>query len=348
MSGKLQLSDFGISLKDGIKGKLNNICDVPGVKVGHCTIDKDDTHTGVTVILPCEDNPFERKLPAAAVVFNGFGKTQGTIQIEELGTIETPIAMTNTLNVGKVHDAMAEYMTKLCANDNVEMFSVNPIITECNDCSINNIHKRAVEKEHFYAAVESASGDFIMGDIGAGRGMICHGMKGGIGSASRILDIGGKQFTLGVLVLTNHGRMENLMIGRVYIGHNIAKIIEGNEVDKGSCIIIMATDLLLDSRQIRRVISRASVGLARLGSFIGNGSGELAIGFTTANRKVWNKDQAFESSVTLNESLMDIPFEAMADCTEEAILRSMINSDSAVTLEGKTIHSLREFIAELN
>ena len=348
MSGKLQISDFGICLKDGIKGKLNNICDVPGLKVGHCTIDNDDTHTGVSVILPCEDNIFERKMPAAAVVFNGFGKTQGTIQIEELGTLETPIAMTNTLNVGKVHDAMVEYMTERCKADNVEMFSINPIITECNDCSINNIHKRAVEKEHLYKAVESAVEDFQMGDIGAGRGMICHGMKGGIGSASRILEIGEKNFTLGVLVLTNHGRMENLTIGRDYIGREIAKKIEGNEVDKGSCIIIMATDLPLDSRQIRRIISRASVGLARLGSFIGNGSGEVAIGFTTANRRIWDKEQAFENTVTLNESLMDIPFEAMADCTEEAILRSMLNSEATQTLEGKTIHSLKEFIAELN
>lgn len=348
MSGKLQISNFGICLNEGIKGKLNNICDVPGVKVGHCTIDKDDTHTGVSVILPCEDNIFERKMPAAAVVFNGFGKTQGTIQVEELGTLETPIAMTNTLNVGKVHDAMVEYMTERCKADNVEMFSINPIITECNDCSINNIHKRAVEKEHLYKAIESAVEDFQMGDIGAGRAMICHGMKGGIGSASRIFEIGGKEFTLGVLVLTNHGRMENLTIGRDYIGREIAKKIEGNEVDKGSCIIIMATDLHLDSRQIRRIISRASVGLARLGSFIGNGSGEVAIGFTTANRRIWDKEQAFENTVTLNESLMDIPFEAMADCTEEAILRSMLNSEATQTLEGKTIHSLKEFIAELN
>ena len=344
MSGKLQISNFGICLNEGIKGKLNNICDVPGVKVGHCTIDKDDTHTGVSVIIPCDDNIFERKMPVAAVVFNGFGKTQGTIQIEELGTLETPIAMTNTLNVGKVHDAMVEYMTERCKEDNVEMFSINPIITECNDCSINNIHKRAVEKDHFYKAVESAVEDFQMGDIGAGRGMICHGMKGGIGSASRILEIGGKEFTLGVLVLTNHGRMENLTIGKDYIGREIAKKIEGNEVDKGSCIIIMATDLPLDSRQIRRIISRASVGLARLGSFIGNGSGEVAIGFTTANRRIWNKESVFESTVTLNESLMDIPFEAMADCTEEAILRSMLNSEATPALEGKTIHSLKEFI----
>ena len=344
MSGKLQLKDLGICLKDSIKGKLNNICDVPGVKVGHCTVDKEDTHTGVTIILPCEDNIFAKKMPAAAVVFNGFGKTQGTVQIEELGTMETPIAMTNTLNVGKVHDAMVEYMTERCYEDKVEMFSINPIITECNDCSINNIHKRAVEKEHLYSAIASAREDFDMGDIGAGRGMICHGMKGGIGSASRILEIDGKNFTLGVLVLTNHGRMENLTIGKDYIGREIAKKIEGNEVDKGSCIIIMATDLPLDARQIRRVISRASVGLARLGSFIGNGSGEVAIGFSTANRRAWDKEQAFESTLTLNESLMDIPFEAMADCTEEAILRSMLNSDATHTLDGKTIHSLREFI----
>ncbi len=344
MSGKLQLDDYSIPQRGGIKGKYNNICDVPGVKVGHCTVDREDTHTGVTVILPCEDNIFEKKMPAASVVFNGFGKTQGSIQIDELGTLETPIAMTNTLNVGKVHDAIVEYMTERCKADKVEMFSINPVVTECNDCSINDIHLRAVEKSHVFEAIDNATVDFDMGDIGAGRGMICHGLKGGIGSASRILEIGEEKYTLGVLVLTNHGRIENLCLGRNEIGREIAKTIEGNEVDKGSCIIIMATDIPLDARQIKRIIRRASVGLARLGSFIGNGSGEVAIGFTTANRTKWDKDTAFNSIVTLNESLMDIPFEAMADCTEEAIVRSMINSEATTALSGKVIHSLKEFI----
>lgn len=339
--------EFNIKIGKAEKGKLNNICDVAGISVGHCTVDNELHKTGVTVILPCRDNPFVRKLPAAAVVFNGFGKTAGTIQIEELGSIETPIALTNTLNVGLVHDAVVQYMADRCTAENVEMHSINPIIAECNDCTLNKITDRAVKYEHVMAAINSASSDFLLGDVGAGKGMICHGLKGGIGSSSRLMNVGGRSYSLGVLVLTNHGRLENLTVNGYTVGRKFAQIIEGNEVDKGSCIIIMATDLPVSSRQIKRIIKRASVGLARLGSFIGNGSGELAIGFSTANRFEWNKETPFCSCEILNESLIDIPFVAMAEATEEAILRSMLSADTVTGFDGTTIRSFVSLNEEL-
>lgn len=333
------IDEIGVAIGSMPKGTLNNICDVPGVSVGHCTVDNNEHKTGVTVIMPCEDNPFLNKLPAATVVLNGFGKTQGTIQIDELGTLETPIAMTNTLNVGLVHDAMVQYMVDRCRDENIELFSVNPIVTECNDCTLNKISRRAVDYDQVMEAINSADRDFDLGDTGAGKGMICHGLKGGIGSSSRMLMIGGKEFALGVIVLTNHGKLENLTVCGNSIGKQFAEKIAANEVDKGSCIIIMATDLPLSSRQIKRIIKRASVGLARLGSYIGNGSGEVAIGFSTANRMRWDKEAPFDSYEILNESLMDLPFVAMGEATEEAILRSMLSANTVTGYDGTTIHS---------
>jgi len=194
------------------RGRLNSIGDVPGVRVGHCTIDNERHKTGVTVVLPCEDDIFKRKMVAAQHVLNGFGKTAGLMQIAELGTLETPIALTNTLNVGKVHDAMVEYMCRQAENDGYAITSINPVICECNDASLNDIRHRAVEQEHVFAAIESAASTFAEGAVGAGKGMTCHDLKGGIGSSSRQIEIDGEIFHLGVLVQTNHGSLSDLRI----------------------------------------------------------------------------------------------------------------------------------------
>ena len=177
------------------KGSLNSIADVPGVRVGHCTVDNERHKTGVTVILPCEDDIFKNKMVAACHVLNGFGKTAGLVQIEELGTLETPIALTNTLNVGKVHDALVEYMLRRCQEEGVELRSVNPIVCECNDATLNRIAARAVGQEEVFSAIENACTDFALGDVGGGKGMICHDLKGGIGSSSRQLIFDGKLYT---------------------------------------------------------------------------------------------------------------------------------------------------------
>ena len=168
-------------------GPRNSIADVSGVRVGHCTVDDERHKTGVTVILPCEDDIFRNKMPAAYHVLNGFGKTTGLMQIGELGTLETPIALTNTLNVGLVHDAMVEYMCRQGERRGYPVYSVNPVVCECNDASLNDIRHRAVGQAEVFAAIDAASADFAQGDVGAGKGMTCHDLKGGIGSSSRLV-----------------------------------------------------------------------------------------------------------------------------------------------------------------
>lgn len=335
--------EFGIELRRSFeRGPLNSLGDVPGVTVGHCTVDTKRNKTGVTVILPCVHNPFVDKLTAASAVINGFGKTMGTIQIGELGTLETPIALTNTLNVGLVHDALTGYMMDRCGREGVELLSVNPVVAECNDCTLNDIRHRAVGKEEVLEAISSAGSEFLQGDVGAGKGMICHGLKGGIGSASRRLYIAGRTFTLAVLVLTNHGRLEDLVLSGRPFGRELAG--RAPSEDKGSCILILATDLPLSSRQLGRILRRAPVGLARLGSFIGNGSGEIAVGFSTACPSPWSKEKPFLQKVLLNESLMDLPFEAMAEAVQEAVLRSMLCADTVTGFDGTVVRSLREYL----
>ena len=322
-------------------GKLNSIGDVPGVRVGHCTIDNDRHKTGVTVVLPCEDDIFKRKMVAAQHVLNGFGKTAGLMQISELGTLETPIALTNTLNVGKVHDAMVEYMCRQAETHGYAITSINPVICECNDASLNDIRHRAVEAEHVFAAIEAAAPQFAEGDVGAGKGMTCHDLKGGIGTSSRVIEIDGERFTLGVLVQTNHGSLSDLRIDGQPVGMEIERRIHEDTPDQGSCIMIVATDLPVTSRQITRIIRRCSVGLARLGSYIGHGSGEVMIGFSTANR-IPEKAGCFALRC-IHESQINKAFRAVAEATEESVLRSMYYAGSVTGYSGKVRRSLSEF-----
>ena len=323
------------------KGSLNNICDVPGVRVGHCTVDNERHKTGVTVILPCEDDIFCRKMVAASHVLNGFGKTAGLVQIEELGTLETPIALTNTLNVGLVHDAMVEYMCREAENAGYVIRSVNPVVCVCNDASLNDIRHRAVGQKEVFSAIESASADFALGDVGAGKGMTCHDLKGGVGSASRIVEIAGERFTVGVLVQTNHGSLSDLTINGQEVGDEINRRIQQDAPDEGSCIMIVGTDLPVTSRQLKRIIKRCSVGLARLGSYIGHGSGEVMVGFSTANRIP--EEGSVLQLRCMHESHINAAFRAVAEATEEAVLRSMLHAHTVTGYSGKVRHALCEF-----
>ena len=325
-------------------GVLNSIGDVPGVRVGHYTIDNERHKTGVTVVLPCEDDIFKHKMVAAQHVLNGFGKTAGLMQIAELGTLETPIALTNTLNVGKVLDSMVEYMCNRAEEQGYSIASINPVVCECNDASLNDIRHRAVEQEHVFAAIESASASFAEGDVGAGKGMTCHDLKGGIGSSSRVIDIDGEKFHLGVLVQTNHGSLSDLRIDGKPIGREIEKRIHEDTPDQGSCIMIVATDLPVTHRQLKRIIRRCSVGLARLGSYIGHGSGEVMLGFSTANR-IPESAGCF-SLRCIHESQINKAFRAVAEATEEAVLRSMYYAGSVRGYTGKIRRSLKEFWEE--
>ncbi len=343
METLLRTKDIGLTIGRLPTGPRNLISDVPGVTVGHATVDTPQSKTGVTVVMPSKENPFTHKLPAAAFVWNGFGKTAGLVQVEELGRLETPIALTNTLNVGKVHDAMVEYMLGRCQAEGVRLTSVNPVICECNDSTLNDISLRVVGREEVFSAIESASPDFAEGDVGGGKGMICHGLKGGIGSSSRQVEFDGVPYTVGVLVQTNHGCLEDLTVNGQLIGPQLAQTVAAGKPDKGSCIAILATDLPLDSRQLGRVARRMSVGLARLGSYVGHGSGEVFLAFSTANLEDAENKAATYPVTAFREDEIDPVFRAAAEACEEAVLHSMLLADTVTGWQGNTIYSLREF-----
>ena len=334
--------DYHITVGSLPTGPRNKLTDVPGVTVGHCTVDTDEFKTGITVVQPCRENPFVHKLPAASFVLNGFGKTAGLVQVDELGSIETPIFFTNTLNVGLVHDAAVEHMLRRCEAEGVELASVNPVVCECNDSGLNHIQRRAVAQEQVFAALDAAGEDFDEGDVGAGKGMVCHGLKGGIGSASRIMEADGTAYTMGALVLANHGRMADLTIRGRHVGAELEAAKAAKESDVGSCIVLLATDLPLDSRQLGRVAKRASVGLARLGSYIGHGSGEVFLAFSTANAFDPREEAATRTVTAYHESKMDLPFRAAAECVEEAVLNCLFTARTCTGWDKKTVWALTD------
>ncbi len=339
---KKRISDYGVQVGSLMRGKRNKITDVPGVRVGHATIKTDIYRTGCTVILPSENNVYTNKLVAASFVHNGYGKTAGTIQIDELGTLETPIALTNTLNVGLVADALVEYTVNRCEAEGVFASSVNPVVGECNDASMNTIIDRPVKKEHVFEAIEQATEEFEEGDVGAGTGTGCYGFKGGIGSASRVIELDGKVYTVGILVQSNYGATHDLMINGCPIDLAVVEEINGAACDKGSIIVVLACDIPLTARQLRRVVKRCSVGIARLGSYIGHGSGEVFIGFSTAN--VIAPESEIMSIRCINENVIDRVFRAVGEATEEAILNSMVCADPARELSGRVVPSLAQYL----
>lgn len=338
---KRRLRDYGIAIGTGKPGPRNKITDVAGVTVGHCTIDTERNKTGVTVIMPCRDNPFSRKLTAGVCIQNGFGKSQGLVQVEELGTLETPIALTNTLNVGIVHDTMVEYMLEVGKKDGIKITSVNPVVGECNDSVLNDISCRAVGREEVMVAIKGAGEDFEEGDVGAGKGTVCFGLKGGIGSSSRVVSLGGRDYTIGALVQSNFGSTKNLVIDHTPVGRQLADI-EPVCVDRGSIMVILAADLPITDRQLKRMCRRGAVGLARCGSYLGHGSGDIVIGFTTANRVETGKEPAVFSVEVLKEELMDPVFEAVAEAVEEAVLNSLAAASTVTGYDGTVKYSLTD------
>ena len=352
------------------RGPHNLITDVEGVRVGHTTIHEGDNHTGVTVILPSEgvadrsSNVFKDKLVAAAYVHNGYGKTLGTVQIQELGTLETPIALTNTLNVGLVHDALVGYTLEKCAVDGTPCRSVNAVVGECNDSSLNDIGNRVVTAEHVKKAIETADVEFEEGCVGAGTSTLCYGFKGGIGSASRVIEIGDRQYTIGVLVQSNYGSTKDFVVNGRTVGEEVIAMLEDGmrpearpgtekndetrgghfvpaQVDKGSIMTVIATDLPVTSRQLERIARRAGAGLARTGSFIGHGSGEIMLAFSTAN--VIRDEEPCMDVKAVREDLLDLAFRAVAEATNEAVLSSMLHAKTAYGLNGRVWYSLADF-----
>lgn len=339
------MSNFPLRLPVGSlpNGPRNTITDVPGVQVGHATVDTPRHKTGVTVIMPPQSNPFTHKLVANAHVVNGFGKSVGLMQLQEVGYLETPIALTNTLNVGLVSDAMVEYMVDISQRDGVQVQSINPVVCECNDSELSDIQKRAVNKAHLLSAISRAGADFAQGDVGAGKGTICCGVKGGIGSASRMVTLDGNPYHIGVLVQSNFGSTADLVFCGKHIGPALAARMKeaAAPTDKGSIIIALATDIPLSHRQLGRVLRRCGLGLAHAGSFGGHGSGDIVVGFTTAGPAP-TESQLVPTTI-LNENAIDPVFRAAAEATEEAILHSMLAAGPVTGYRGNTVPALGQF-----
>ena len=321
-------------------GPRNLITDVPGVRVGHVTFRDGDVNTGVTALLPHGGNIFKEKLAAACTVINGFGKTTGLMQITELGTLETPIVLTNTLSVGTAYTALVRYTLANNADVGVETGTVNPVVCECNDGELNDIRSMVVREEDVLAAIGQANEDFAEGVAGAGTGMVCYGFKGGIGSASRMVEIEGQQYCVGCLVLTNHGQPGNLRIKGQLVSPG-----GGPADDKGSVIVLLATDAPLDSRQLGRACRRAGAGLGRGGSVIGNGSGEVVIGFSTASRIPHYPAEAVQALPTLHEDYMDAVFRGVVEAVEDAVLSSMLHAEAVTGVRGNSVKTLRDVLS---
>lgn len=326
-------------------GTKNNICDVPGVLVGHVTINEGTNHTGITCILPHSGNLFLEKVVASSYVYNGFGKTIGLIQIDELGTIETPILLTNTLSVGRVAEGLVDYMVKQNPEIGITTGTVNPIVMECNDGTINDIQKRFLDTNHVYEAIKNASDDFVEGDVGAGTGMKCHGFKGGIGSSSRIIKIGNSEYTIGILVNSNFGSSNgsDLIFKGRYLGDLIKDYNQKKEEDKGSIVVVFATDIPLDNRQLKRVAKRIELGIARTGSYAGNGSGDVMIAFSTKNKVSHYPSNHIESIERFSDDYINQIFKATVEATEEAVLNSLLHAKGKTGYHGTYYKSLMEY-----
>jgi D-aminopeptidase len=355
--------DLGIVVGVLPPGRHNAITDVAGVRVGHATLVKgDDVRTGVTAVVPHAGNLFQEKVPAAVFVGNGFGKLAGSTQVEELGEIETPILLTNTLSVPRVADALIEWMLALPGNEQVR--SVNPVVGETNDGYLNDIRGRHVGREEAFAALKSARGGAVEeGSVGAGTGTVAFGFKGGIGTASRVLPAGLGGYAVGVLVQSNFGgvltingapvgkelgryylkeQLEPRRVGQNRVGQNRvgqSKDAAGDVAD-GSIMIVVATDAPLDARNLKRLAARAMLGLARTGSAATNGSGDYVIAFSAAPEVRVRAGESLRSVQVLSNDAVSPLFLAAVEATEEAIYNSLLRATSVSGQAGRRAEAL--------
>lgn len=328
--------DYGIKLGVLPTGPTNAITDVPGVRVGHVTIRQGTTiRTGVTAILPHTGNLFQQKSPAAIYIGNGFGKLTGYSQIDELGTLETPIVLTNTLSVPTAADAVIDYT--LSQKGNEEVRSVNTVVGETNDGFLNDIRGRHVTKQHVLEAIRVAkTGPVEEGNVGAGTGTVCFGFKGGIGTASRKLPTSLGGYTVGALVQTNFGGV--LQIGGVPVGVALGKYSFKEKLD-GSCMMVILTDAPLDARNLKRLAKRAFMGLAQTGGIASNGSGDYVIAVSTAYQIPHETTNSFDEMKLLRNDNVSPLFMAAIEATEEAIINSLF---AAQTMSGDQGHQIEQ------
>ncbi len=332
-SQKIRPREMGLEIGLFQPGQWNAITDVNGVKVGHETIIRgDNVRTGVTIISPHDGNLFENKVMGAVHVTNGFGKALGFTQVEELGTIETPIGLTNTLNIFIVANAIVDYMI----SKNPTIRSVNPVVGETNDSGLNDIQGRHVLKKHVLKAIQNAkSGPVIEGSIGAGTGTRALGFKGGIGTSSRVLPKEAGGFTVGVLVQTNFGG--SLMINGAPVGRELKKSPFSSSIpydeDEGSCMIVIATDAPLSNRNLKRMAKRVDHAFGRVGAYSSNGSGDYAIIFSTS--KPQSSDEKSFTRKEIKNNSMNGLFMATVEATEEAIINSLFMAETVSSKYGK-------------
>jgi D-aminopeptidase len=338
--------DYGIEIGVLRTGLHNAITDVEGVKVGHTTLIKGDSiRTGVTAILPHAGNIFQQKVPAAIYIGNGFGKLTGYSQVKELGNIETPVILTNTLSVPTASDALISYSLGLPGNHDVH--SVNPVVGETNDGWLNDIRGRHIREEHIIEAIRNAKiGKVEEGNVGAGTGTICFGYKGGIGTSSRVIPSSLGGFTVGVLVQTNFGGV--LEINGVHVGKELNNYpyrdLLSEEAD-GSCMIVVITNAPLCARNLERLAKRAIMGMAKTGGIASNGSGDYVIAMSTASENlIAHSDESmlYRSAVLRNEDMTPL-FLAVIEATEEAIINSLF---AAETMTGRNGHSVTKLPVE--
>jgi D-aminopeptidase len=341
-----RVREAGITVGVLPPGRLNAITDVAGVRVGHRTIvEGDSVRTGVTAVVPHDGNLFQHKVPAAIAVGNGFGKLVGVTQIQELGRLETPIVLTNTLSAFTAADAVVTYTLKQPGNERV--LSVNPLAGECNDGYLNDIRARRVTQADVLQAIDEAKdGPVAEGSVGAGTGMRCLGWKGGIGTSSRKLPEALGSYTLGVLVQTNFGGVLNVAgapvgqaLGRYYLKEHVE---DRQTPEQGSCIVVVATDAPLDARQLERLARRAILGLAAVGSPLTHGSGDYVIAFSTDARlrSSYISRQPTETATLLRDDALSPLFQAAREATEEAVLNSLFQATTVIGHHGRTSEAI--------
>ena len=329
--------DLGIKIGILDHGMNNSITDVPEVSVGHVTLIEGDgplrigegpVRSGVTVILPHQENIFKRKVTGAVHVINGFGKALGFLQVSELGVIESPIGLTSTLSIWRVADALIDYLTE----QNPSVYSFNPLVGECNDGFLNDISGRHITPEHVREAISSSSfGNIQEGNVGAGTGMTGFGWKGGIGTSSRICKTEYGQYTIGVMTLTNTGDPREFRIDGMRLGRELRPPEDQFDPTKagGSIMIIVATDAPIDARQLGRVGKRAALGLARAGGIADHSSGDFIMAFSNSTAQPMLDDPALTPL-----------FRGTIEATEEAIANSVLRADTLTGRDGNTRHGI--------
>lgn len=317
-------------------GPTNRISDVAGVRVGHVTLAEGELQTGVTAIVPPGDNLYLTPLPCGAEVLNGFAKPVGLTQVEELGVLHTPILLSNTLAVGTLFTALVRDAIRRNPELGRTLPTVNPLALECNDGWLNDIQALAISEAMAQEALHTAAAHFSRGSVGAGRGMSCFNLKGGIGTASRVIP--SLNATLGVLVLANFGALSALTLDGVRLGEVIATLLAGEapQRDAGSVIIVMATDAPLDARQLKRIAKRAGAGLGRLGSYWGHGSGDIAVAFSTQPLPQPPQD-----------AMLELLLAAAADATEQAVLDALLSAEPVTGFRGHHRPSLTQILDRL-